>query len=119
MYQIIERIYQSIYQRLLDSAGCIDTMLDWLRGKISYRNWGTLVISDTEGSDNMAERAGFEPAIPLRIYRFSRPAPSTTRPPLRESLWGVRVRVNSKLWTGSGAHIMRRNSLGAPITLPF
>ena len=36
----------------------------------------------------MAERAGFEPAIPLRIYRFSRPAPSTTRPPLRVSIAG-------------------------------
>ncbi len=39
---------------------------------------------ETRGIDTMAERAGFEPAIPLRIYRFSRPAPSTTRPPLRE-----------------------------------
>ena len=35
--------------------------------------------------EEMAERAGFEPAIPLRVYRFSRPAPSTTRPPLRVS----------------------------------
>ena len=31
----------------------------------------------------MAEREGFEPPIPFRVCRFSRPVPSTTRPPLR------------------------------------
>jgi hypothetical protein len=31
----------------------------------------------------MAEREGFEPPIPFRVCRFSRPEPSTTRPPLR------------------------------------
>src|ERR1700691_1729742 len=31
----------------------------------------------------MAEREGFEPPIPFRGCRFSRPEPSTTRPPLR------------------------------------
>ena len=30
-----------------------------------------------------AEKVGFEPTMPLRAYRFSRPAPSTTRTPLR------------------------------------
>src|SRR6187399_2324543 len=30
-----------------------------------------------------AERAGFEPAIPFRVYTLSRRAPSTTRTPLR------------------------------------
>src|SRR3990167_1305801 len=30
----------------------------------------------------MAERVGFEPTRPLRAWRFSRPLPSTTRPPL-------------------------------------
>ena len=30
-----------------------------------------------------AERQGFEPWIPQAVYRFSRPAPSTTRPPLQ------------------------------------
>ena len=29
-----------------------------------------------------AERAGFEPAIPFRVYTLSRRAPSTTRTPL-------------------------------------
>jgi hypothetical protein len=32
---------------------------------------------------NGAEREGFEPSIPLRVYRFSRPTHSTTLPPLR------------------------------------
>ena len=31
----------------------------------------------------LAEREGFEPPIPFRVCRFSRPEPSTTRPPLR------------------------------------
>ena len=35
------------------------------------------------GSHCLAERAGFEPAIPGRVYRFSRPALSTTQPPLQ------------------------------------
>jgi hypothetical protein len=33
----------------------------------------------------MAEREGFEPPIPFQVCRFSRPEPSTTRPPLRGS----------------------------------
>src|ERR1039458_2828561 len=31
----------------------------------------------------MAESEGFEPPIPFRVRRFSRPMPSTTRPALR------------------------------------
>src|SRR6266446_2469217 len=34
-------------------------------------------------SEKLAEREGFEPPIPFRVCRFSRPEPSTTRPPLR------------------------------------
>ena len=34
-------------------------------------------------SDCLAEREGFEPPIPFQVCRFSRPVPSTTRPPLR------------------------------------
>src|SRR3982750_3649148 len=30
----------------------------------------------------MAEREGFEPPIPVKVCRFSRPVPSTARPPL-------------------------------------
>jgi hypothetical protein len=36
---------------------------------------------DFQGS--LAERAGFEPAIPLPVYTLSKRAPSTARPPLR------------------------------------
>ncbi len=36
-----------------------------------------------EKSAEVAERAGFEPAIELPLYTLSRRAPSTTRPPLR------------------------------------
>jgi hypothetical protein len=31
----------------------------------------------------MAESEGFEPPIPVKVCRFSRPVPSTTRPTLR------------------------------------
>ena len=31
----------------------------------------------------LAEREGFEPPIPFQVCRFSRPEPSTARPPLR------------------------------------
>src|SRR5437879_9096757 len=37
----------------------------------------------------MAEREGFEPPIPFRVCRFSRPVPSTARPPLRLTLLGA------------------------------
>ena len=33
----------------------------------------------------LAERAGFEPAIPFRVYTLSRRAPSTTRTPLQRA----------------------------------
>ncbi len=36
-----------------------------------------------EGPAIVAEREGFEPPIPFRVCRFSRPEPSTARPPLR------------------------------------
>ncbi len=38
-----------------------------------------------EGSGKLAEREGFEPPVPFQARRFSRPEPSTTRPPLRLS----------------------------------
>ena len=34
----------------------------------------------------LAERVGFEPTVPLRVLRFSRPTRSTTLPPLRGAL---------------------------------
>jgi hypothetical protein len=35
----------------------------------------------------LAERAGFEPAIPFPVYTLSRRAPSTTRTPLLRGYW--------------------------------
>ena len=44
-----------------------------------------------EDYKGMAEREGFEPPVPFRVRRFSRPEPSTTRPPLRlRTLLGYR-----------------------------
>src|ERR1700733_5239015 len=43
-------------------------------------------LSDRNRRDfigRVAEREGFEPSIPVKIYALSRGAPSTTRPPLR------------------------------------
>jgi hypothetical protein len=40
----------------------------------------SLQVPDYKG---LAEREGFEPPVPFRVRRFSRPEPSTTRPPLR------------------------------------
>src|SRR5690606_5195580 len=37
----------------------------------------------------LADGEGFEPPRPLRAFRFSRPAPSTTRPPIRLVLPGL------------------------------
>jgi hypothetical protein len=37
-------------------------------------------------ASSTAERAGFEPAIPFRVYTLSRRAPSTTRTPLQYNL---------------------------------
>ena len=36
----------------------------------------------------MAERKGFEPSIPVKVYALSRGAPSTTRPPLQRGKEG-------------------------------
>ena len=37
----------------------------------------------SDDNDLMAEREGFEPPVGFPLRRFSRPEPSTTRPPLR------------------------------------
>lgn len=42
-----------------------------------------LVLHD---AGSMAESEGFEPPIPFRVCRFSRPVPSTTRPTLRNRI---------------------------------
>src|SRR5271157_5953920 len=54
--------------------------------------------------DDMAEREGFEPPIPFQVCRFSRPVPSTTRPPLQLLLfyYSVNSMADNSL-TGIGA----------------
>src|SRR5262245_44141105 len=40
-------------------------------------------IANRQSTIRMAERVGFEPTVPLRVQRFSRPPDSTTLAPLR------------------------------------
>lgn len=68
----------------------------------------------------MAEKMGFEPTIPSRVYSLSRGAPSTTRPPLRSGLIiGKRYRWQGLLWkchaipTGHGTRIATSDSIPA------
>jgi hypothetical protein len=42
-----------------------------------------LRINVSAMESKLAEREGFEPPIPAKVCRFSRPVPSTARPPLR------------------------------------
>lgn len=49
-----------------------------------------------------AERVGFEPTRSLRAYRFSKPAPSATRPPLRS-----KRPISSSLWDFRFPSLMR------------
>ena len=42
------------------------------------------------GDWEMAERVGFEPTVPVKAQRFSRPSQSTTLAPLREVVRSVR-----------------------------
>ncbi len=44
---------------------------------------GTRDGRDWPGNQEMAEREGFEPPIPVKVYTLSRRAPSATRPSLR------------------------------------
>jgi hypothetical protein len=47
----------------------------------------------TASAEKMAERVGFEPTVPVRAQRFSRPSQSTTLAPLREILASRRMKV--------------------------
>jgi hypothetical protein len=46
----------------------------------------------------MAESEGFEPPIPVKVCRFSRPVPSTARPTLRllQFYYTQQIRVDAK-----------------------
>jgi hypothetical protein len=45
--------------------------------------WDEKLMKDGRGHMNLAEREGFEPPIPVKVYTLSRRAPSATRPSLR------------------------------------
>ena len=72
----------------------------------------TLGILSTQTVDNqLAERGGFEPPIRLlTVYRFSKPAPSATRPSLHRLktaliLGGGQRRIFCRIVTGRQAHL--------------
>ena len=69
-------IYLLIYMQIRDAPGRLQTRIDAV--SCGTRSWGPMC---TKGI--MAERAGFEPAIPLRVCRISSAVLSTTQPPLR------------------------------------
>jgi hypothetical protein len=56
-------------------------------------------------NDLSAERAGFEPAIPFRVYTLSRRAPSTTRTPLlkggKNTISTLSLRIFFEHWPSS------------------
>src|SRR5580692_1760543 len=51
----------------------------------STRGFRDLGIREAKIADSAAEGVGFEPTVTSRPRRFSRPVPSTTRPPLQPS----------------------------------
>lgn len=46
----------------------------------------------TELRSNLTEREGFEPTVPVRAHRFSRPVPSATRTPLQVRQYKASIR---------------------------
>ncbi len=64
----------------------IDPASKYPNGKGNYSN----EINHCSGRKILAERVGFEPTIPVKVYTLSKRAPSATRPSLR----GVRGTLN-------------------------
>ena len=68
----------------------------------------------------MAERVGFEPTVPLRAQRFSRPSRSATLAPLRWSYWLIGgeggIRTHGRV---SPTHAFQACSLSHSDTSPF
>ncbi len=64
----------------------------------------------SEVAETIAERAGFEPAVPLRVHMISNHAPSATRSPLpaRFRTQRSRSRYSDGLPVASGGAIFRR-----------
>src|SRR5438876_11092208 len=52
------------------------------RTRVGDRQGRAAGLTDPAASDGTTDRVGFEPTIPLPVYRFSRPAPSATRTPV-------------------------------------
>jgi hypothetical protein len=70
-----------------------------LHGRKADRSGKPYAVWDGMFWAGMAEKMGFEPTIPSRVYSLSRGAPSTTRPPLRSGLiMGKRYRWQGLLW---------------------
>ena len=71
--------------------------------------------------DSLAEREGFEPPIPFRVCRFSRPEPSTARPPLRSLPALSRLYVDqgdSKLIAGEAPMLLSVSTKKREYTAP-
>jgi hypothetical protein len=60
--------------------------------------------------NGLAERAGFEPAIPFRVYTLSRRAPSTTRTPLQVSRKRAQINQEFTVFPNSESYPARWNS---------
>ncbi len=68
----------------------------------------------------LAEGAGFEPAIRFPVYTLSRRAPSTARPPLRRALHGTaRARAIAPAAARAQAILQVRNAGSRPIAAAF
>src|ERR1041384_1332935 len=65
----------------------------------------------------MAEGEGFEPPVPFRVHRFSRPTVSTTHTSLRVSILSLTARAYKVLYNcvPLGADHPARNSLKLPV----
>ena len=70
---------------LADFGGRVQTAI--VRKLLLYLDFcGHQRHGQTSVDAKLAERAGFEPAIPLRVCRISSAVLSTTQPPLRSRL---------------------------------
>src|SRR5262245_39919000 len=65
------------------------------RSRFSGNKKEALSLQTKRASRVLAEGEGFEPPIPFRVQRFSRPPPSTARPSLRTGTSAARVRRTS------------------------
>ncbi len=73
------------------------------QGLMRLAQFRTASLHNTSGKINktnkVAEREGFEPPIPVKVYTLSRRAPSATRPSLRARLAAVDTSILSVLPT--------------------